>query len=166
MAAEVDRLRWVILDGLFRGISGYLGREVGKELEDTGTMQQLAKRAGPAGAAAFGWPDGWLGHIHGENRVALARVELSQHPLAHCLVHDKQLFTKPTWTGSAYDLTKRLALVVPKGVQFCRDFPSSPAALTRELRNIAPMLATAGIDVVFTKTGKHNTRVISITRRN
>ena len=112
-----------------------------------------------AAEPAFGWPEGTFAQAYAANQHAARARAVESDPVA-LLVEDLMQKAK-TWSGTAtqlLDVLKRRTHAVVVWV------PRDPARLSQWLRRLKPDLKAVGIEVTFSREGRHGTRMIHISR--
>ena len=70
----------------------------------------------------------------------------------------------PIWTGTATKLLHALELIVGEKLSQSKHWPSTAAALGRQIKRIAPPLRRIGIEISSKREGQPRDRTISIER--
>jgi hypothetical protein len=149
-AQAAPRILGALLDGVVMG----LRRLPHTKLEKMPRLADFAKWA-TACETAY-WPAGTFARAYDQNRAAAVADMIENNAVARAI---RNLMVKaPTWSGTATDLLKALALWSTGD----RHWPANPRALSSQFQRIAPALRNIGIAVDFSRQGHEGTRVIHI----
>lgn len=110
-----------------------------------------------AAAPALGWPQGYFVGIYAGSRTKGREEAVADNPLAGILL---TLAESAPWRGTATEL---LALV-QAGMNQSREAPATNRALTNQLKRLAPVLRTVGLEIRFGRTGRR--RWIALERKS
>jgi hypothetical protein len=149
------RILGALLDGLVCGMKSLPGIRLNEYLR----MADFVKLA-VACEPAF-WSPGTFMTSYKDNRSGMTRDMLETNPTA-CALRDF-MNDRVKWEGTAGTL---LASLLPVAGSNSKDpsWPRSPAALSKCLLRIEPVLRQSGIDVIRQRTGHSGTRLLKITR--
>lgn len=135
-----------ILAAVLDGVSGALARHRAVDLDRLPRMADFATWV-TAAEPALGWPDRAFVRAYTRNRRSAHSLALDAASIVPPLM--ALVETSREWTGSAARLFDELAGLAGERVLRREDWPSSPRALSGQLRRLAPDLRSIGIDVEF-----------------
>ena len=148
-----------ILGGILDPIVGGLRELPTLELAALPRMADFA-RFGEAIGRGLGWPREAFLSVYAENRQAAGVLALEDSPIARHLLLRASMRGWRGWTLPAAKMLQHLTADKPRQMTASARWPKSPRELTNELRRIAPILRTRGINVKFTRT--RDSRLITI----
>ena len=148
-----------ILGGLFDAVAGGMREMPSVRLTALPRMADFAAFAEAVGRS-LGWPADTAISDYNDNRREASMSQLEDSPLAAFLLDLGPDYLN-NWSGSPSLLYKDLTSLAGNTAESPR-WPKSPAALTVELRRIAPQLAVHGI--LAHSRRSHNGRIWTVTR--
>jgi hypothetical protein len=147
-----------ILGGLLDAVVGGLRHLPSVRLTELPRMADFAAFAEAVGRG-LGWPEGTVPSDYRDNRRQATVLQLEDSPLGRLLLdYSRYMYD---WAGTATDLHDKLTAVAGKRVAALPAWPKSPAALTRELRRIAPQLGTHDISIMFDRNADRRLIIVS-----
>jgi hypothetical protein len=155
------------LPGVFGGMLDLIAEAM--QILPTVTLSQKPRMAdfalwGEAVCQAMGSPSGALVEAYNTNRRDANSQIVDDSVLAEYL--RLLMEGKQDWLGRSKDLLDELNSIAGDDVKGIKEWPRSPRGLSGDLRRLAPVLRTAGLDFHFgDRTGPgRNCRLIRITR--
>ena len=160
---QFDRQYPRILGGLLSAVAGAVRELPSVKLMELPPMADFAV-FGEAVGRALGWPTGAFIGAYDINRRGRSAKALEQSQLGAALVKMIEWGEPETWSGSPQELRDLLARwVSPDLARAKKQWPRTPAMLSKELRRLAPELRRRGIDILFRKT--RTSRIITVQPR-
>lgn len=143
--ADFDEAWPRLLGALFVGLSRAMQRKSSVQLSRLPRMADFAKWA-EAAAPAFGWEEGQFLAAYETNLKGATESKFENDALA-VAIRDKLFEEFPEgFTGTPTWLFNTVMQYAPDAREQRRGWPTNPATLGKQLRRIAPMLRTVGIE--------------------
>jgi DNA polymerase I len=133
-----------ILSGLFGAVSVALREVQNVELASLPRLADFAKW-GTAAEEGLGMEPGAFMEAYAGGRREVNQLALEADPVAGAVV--KLMEGRNEWIGTASELLKELVKRVDEDVRRYRTWPKQPQHLSRQLKRLAPVLRTEGIEV-------------------
>ena len=149
--AAFDAVRPRILGALLDALVLVIRDADAIDLPEMPRMADFARRAAAA-APALAWTAEECLAAYTANRLGADQSALEGSPLAAAI--EALIADGGAWHGTASALLEALAAQVPEAVARQRTWPQTARALSGHLRQIAPSLRRAGIDVTTSRSGR------------
>jgi DNA polymerase I-like protein with 3'-5' exonuclease and polymerase domains len=141
---EFDEALPGILGGPFDAASVALRELPGIELASKPRMADVALWV-TAAEGALGWEPGAFMEAYAGSREEINELALEGNPVSVAVL--KLMEDRDEWIGTAGELLKELGKRVDDDVRHYKTWPKQPNHLSRQLKRIAPVLRTEGIEV-------------------
>jgi hypothetical protein len=141
-----------LLDAIVRALADIGTVDIG-ELPRMADFCQWVEAAAPA----LGWQPGEFHRIYTGNRAQATATTLEASPIARHILALRD-WALENWTGTATELLAELEQRGTLDEKRRSGWPSGPRGMGNALRQLAPALRSAGVEVVFTRDTATRTR--------
>jgi hypothetical protein len=108
------------------------------------------------------WPPGTFARAYAANRRAAIESIIEADPIATCV--RTMMVNRSVWSGSASDLLRLCAESVRDETLSGTTWAKGPRVLAGRLRRAQTFLRTVGIEIGFSREGRHGTRIIRVSQ--